>query len=235
MKLHIATPMYGGQCFTGYTDSMLRLVSLTNELGINLSWEFRYNESLIPRARDNAAHHFLKSDATHLMFIDADIKFDPQDVVKMLLADKEVICGIYARKCINWDKVKISIDSGITEKRQLERNSVDWVCTTNTYEEQDKILSTKIPQEIIYGGTGFMLIKREVFEKLKPHVITYTNNTENFYDEKTYGFFQLCVDPETNVLLSEDYFFCNKWRAIGGKVYAAPWAILQHTGTYSFG
>jgi len=234
MNLHIATPMYGGQCFGSYTDSILKLLLECQKLGVELSWEFMYNESLIPRARDNCVHSFLKSDATHLMFIDADIKFEPQHVVKMLLADKDVLCGVYPKKAINWAKVKFAIESGLTEQRQLERNSVDWVATTETEGELHDKMNAATPEEIIYGGTGFMMIKREVFEKLKPEVITYKNNTIHL-DEKTHGFFQLCVDPDTNVLLSEDYFFCNKWRAIGGKVHLAPWAILQHTGTYSFG
>lgn len=226
--------MYGGQCFGSFTDSMLRLLYECVKLGIDLNWEFMYNESLIPRARDNCVHSFLKSDATHLMFIDADIRFEPTQLIKMLLADKDVLCGVYPKKAINWDKVKYAIENGITEQRQLERNSVDWVVTAETTEDFHEKMNAQTPQEIIYGGTGFMMIKREVFEKLKPHVITYKNNTIHM-DEDTYGFFQLCVDPETNVLLSEDYFFCNKWREIGGKVYLAPWAILQHTGTYSFG
>lgn len=234
MNLHIATPMYGGQCFGSYTDSMLRLLYECVKLGIDLNWEFMYNESLIPRARDNCVHSFLKSDCTHLMFIDADIRFEPSHLIKMLLADKDVLCGVYPKKAINWDKVKYAIENGVTEQRQLERNSVDWVLTTETLDDFHLKMNAQTPQEITYGGTGFMMIKREVFEKLKPHVITYKNNTIHM-DEETYGFFQLCVDPDTNVLLSEDYFFCNKWREIGGKVHLAPWAILQHTGTYSFG
>jgi hypothetical protein len=235
MKLHISTPMYGGQCYGKYTSSMMRLVHETNNIGITLSWEFINNESLISRARENCVHGFLKSDYSHLMFIDADIEFEPYDIIKMLSADKDIICGAYPKKAINWEKVASMVNKGV-KPENLPRNSVDWVVNSSREPYIDEKLNAQdeTPQEVVYGGTGFMLIKREVFEKLKPHVIEYINNTQ-YVDEKTYGFFQLCVCPDTGVLLSEDYFFCNKWREIGGKVYLAPWVKLHHIGTYVFG
>jgi hypothetical protein len=95
------------------------------------------------------------------------------------------------------------------------------------------------PVEIFNGGTGFMLIKREVFEKLKDHVPTYLNDVLDLAGtigqrDEIHEFFATSIEPGTQRLLSEDYHFCRIWREIGGKVYAAPWCNLAHIGTYAF-
>jgi hypothetical protein len=95
------------------------------------------------------------------------------------------------------------------------------------------------PVEIFNGGTGFMLIKREVFTKLADHVPQYSNDVADLsgqmqQQEKIYEYFATSIEPETNRLLSEDYHFCRIWRLIGGKVWAAPWCQLSHIGTYAF-
>jgi hypothetical protein len=95
------------------------------------------------------------------------------------------------------------------------------------------------PVEIFNGGTGFMLIKREVFEKLKDHVPVYLNDVLDLAGtigqrDEIHEFFATSIEPGTQRLLSEDYHFCRIWREIGGKVYAAPWCNLAHIGTYAF-
>ena len=94
------------------------------------------------------------------------------------------------------------------------------------------------PVEIWNGGTGFMLIKREVFKKLSKTVPSYTNDVNdlsgNLKAEVIKEFFATSIEKETNRLLSEDYHFCNIWREAGGKVWAAPWCYLAHIGSYVF-
>ena len=94
------------------------------------------------------------------------------------------------------------------------------------------------PVEIWNGGTGFMLIKREVLEKLKPIVPWYVNDVTdlagNIGAEQISQFFTESIEPETKRLLSEDYHFCKTWRDNGGEIYAAPWVGLTHIGTYAF-
>ena len=97
-KLYIATPMYGGMCHGFYTQALLSLNNILRDHKIDSMISFMFNESLITRARNALTHTFLKSDCTHLFFIDADIKFNPQDFLGMLMADKEIICGIYPKK-----------------------------------------------------------------------------------------------------------------------------------------
>jgi len=112
-KLFVATPMYGGQCTGHYTQSLLQLQNLMQSNKIDMAISFVFNESLVTRARNALVHNFMKSGFTHMMFIDADIKFNPNDVIPMLLADKEVICGIYPKKEINWSLVEAACKAGV--------------------------------------------------------------------------------------------------------------------------
>ena len=235
-KLFIATPMYGGQCAGHYTQSILQLQGLCQQSRIDMAVSFMFNESLITRARNSLAHGFLKSGFTHLMFIDADIRFNPNDVIAMLLPDKEVIAGIYPKKEINWDMVKQAVEAGIPvdQLKYYSGTHVVNLADRSGYAE----FEVSTPSEILNAGTGFMLIKREVFEKLSPLVPTYVNNATDLSGklgaEEIKEFFTTSIEPETQHLLSEDYHFCRIWREAGGKIYAAPWAQLGHVGTYLF-
>ena len=94
------------------------------------------------------------------------------------------------------------------------------------------------PLEIWNGGTGFMLIKREVYEGLVGKLPTYLNNVMDIQNpqngERINEFFATCIEEESGLLLSEDYYFCKKARENGFKVWAAPWVDLAHVGTYAF-
>ena len=234
--LFVATPMYGGMCAGYYTQAMLLLQKQAEERGITLSFSFMFNESLITRARNSLAHGFLSTKATHLMFIDADIKFEPEHIFPMIEANKDIICGIYPKKEINWQSVRDAIGRGV-KNEDLKQHTGSFVVNLVNYEGSVTIPANE-PIEIWNGGTGFMLIKREVFEHLKGKVPTYTNDMNdlggflkaNVIDE----FFTTSIEEGTNRLLSEDYHFCQEWRKHGGKVYAAPWVQLSHIGTYAF-
>ena len=104
-KLFVATPQYGGLCYGYFAQSMMQLQNILRDNKVDMAASFLFNESQIQRARNALAHGFLKTDFTHLMFIDADIHFNPHDVLPMLLADKPIICGIYPKKEINWNQV----------------------------------------------------------------------------------------------------------------------------------
>lgn len=235
--IFIATPMYGGSCTGGYTASMMKLVLLFAEREWELSFLFRINESLIDRARNALATLFLDTEATHLLFIDADIGFVPEDVVAMVEADKDVLCGIYPTKSINWSSVSAAVKKGAPDS-ELHKYTSNWVVN---FLEKDapSSLNVKEPFEIRNGGTGMMLIKREVLTTLKKSVEHYvgSESDEAMIKHKNLlipRFFATSIDVETGVLLSEDYHFCKLWRNAGGKIFAAPWMRLSHVGTYVF-
>lgn len=237
-SLFVATPMYGGLCDGDYAVGLLRCVSVFSKAGIGMQLAYMKNESLITRARNNLAHDFLETDCTHLMFIDADIGFDPEAIVMMVQADKDIICGIYPKKEIDWNKVEKAVKNGVPA-HELHRHTGAFVVNlVGGAQEQEGILGQ--PMQIENGGTGFMLIKRQVFEALLGQVPIYINDmylaTDRERNAKViHEFFATSIDPESgNRLLSEDYHFCKIARKAGFTVWAAPWATLVHNGAYAF-
>jgi hypothetical protein len=244
-KIFVATPMYGGMCTGQYCKSSADLAILSSKYGMDVRFFYLYNESLITRARNYLVDEFLRSDCTHLMFIDADIGFDPDDVIALSViaetgSDKEVVCGPYPKKCISWEKIKKAVDRGFADKdpQQLEKYVGDYVF--NPTDGQDSIALNE-PVEVLEGGTGFMIIQRGVFEKFKT---AYPNlsykpdhvRTEHFDGSREiHAYFDCVIDPKTKRYLSEDYMFCQYARDAGMKVWLCPWMKLEHQGTYVFG
>ena len=244
-KIFVATPMYGGMCTGQYCKSSADLAILSSKYGMDVRFFYLYNESLITRARNYLVDEFLRSDCTQLMFIDADIGFDPDDVIALSViaetgSDKEVACGPYPKKCISWEKIKKAVDRGFADKdpQQLEKYVGDYVF--NPTDGQDSIALNE-PVEVLEGGTGFMIIQRGVFEKYKkayPHLSYKPDHvrTEHFDGSREiHAYFDCVIDPKTKRYLSEDYMFCQYARDAGMKVWLCPWMKLEHQGTYVFG
>jgi hypothetical protein len=237
-KTHIfvATPMYGGMCSGYFTNSLISMTNVMKQVGWDMSFSSMFNESLIQRGRNALAHQFLKSPCTHLMFIDADIKFDAAQIPPMVDADVDIICGIYPKKEINWHGVEKAVKEGVevdkltTRTGSLVVNLVDYTGSVTVPENK--------PVEIWNGGTGFMLIKREVLEGMADKVSSYVNDVTimngNIGDSRIIEYFACSIEPETQRLLSEDYHFCYMARKNGYKVWAAPWVRLGHLGSYLF-
>ena len=232
-SLMIATPMYGGMCTGTYVQGLLFTMQKMREVGVNVAWCQIMNESLITRARNELARVFLESDHDYLMFIDADIGFNGESILQLMAADKDVACGIYPKKEVNWDSVKRAALAG---KQDLDDHAGAFVF--NMIGRADAETDEHGFFEVRHGGTGFMLIKRGVFEHLKPHVPTYRTNSfqdehGNYMKPLTHEFFATSIDA-TGALLSEDYHFCELVREHGGSIWANPFIRLTHTGTYVF-
>jgi len=234
-SIMIATPMYGGMCTGAYVQGLLFTVAKMRELGVHVAWCQITNESLITRARNELARVFLASGHDYLMFIDADIGFDGEAVAQLMLTDRDIACGIYPKKEVNWDSVRRAASAGKLD--ELEHHAGAFVFNMVGGGDVETDESGCI--EVRHGGTGFMLIKRGVFEQLIPHVPTY--RVSSFQDEQgnyakplTYEFFATSIDA-SGALLSEDYHFCELWRQHGGIIHAHPFIRLNHVGTYIFG
>lgn len=170
-KLMVATPMYGGQCAGMYARSIADLSAWCARHEIGLQLYYLFNESLITRARNYCVDEFLRSDCTHLMFIDSDIGFNPQDVIAMLamMSDDspyDIMGGPYPKKCISWEKIKQAVDKGVADEdpNALEKFVGDYVF--NPKSNQREIPLGK-PVEVLEIGTGFMMVRRNAFEKYK--------------------------------------------------------------------
>lgn len=236
-KLFVATPMYGGMCTGMYASAVMQCVGMFGQNNIQMYYSFMMNESLITRARNSMAYDFMKSDATHLMFIDADIAFSPADIPRMVDADKDIICGIYPKKEINWVQVSEAVKQDVPPEHLQYHTGAFVLNLANG--EKSKSGNINEPIEIANGGTGFMLIKRNVFEELADKVPSYTNDMYHAIDtvrevKIIKEYFATSIDEESNRLLSEDYHFCKIARQAGFKVWCAPWASFSHTGTYNF-
>jgi hypothetical protein len=169
-KLFLATPMYGGQCAGMYTKSIADLTGLLARYQVPLQFYFLFNESLVTRARNYCVDEFMRSDCTHFIFIDSDIGFKAEDVVAMLAMqytndEYHVLCGPYPKKTISWEKIKRAVDKGVADEdpNVLENFVGDYVF--NPLRTGDNGIKIGEPCQVLEGGTGFMMIQREVFEK----------------------------------------------------------------------
>jgi len=173
-KLFVATPMYGGNCNGMYTRSLCDLTALCVKYGIELRSYFLFNESLITRARNYCVDEFLRSNAEHLLFIDSDIGFNPQDVIAMMALQEpgspyDVIAGPYPKKCITWEKIKAAVDKGVADENPnvLEDFVGDFVFNPAIEDDrpESRMIRLDEPASVLETGTGFMMIRRETFTK----------------------------------------------------------------------
>lgn len=227
-KLFVATPMFGGMGHCEYMTSLMNLYGQCASKNIPFTFATVSNESLIPRARNLLVSMFLQTDFTHLLFIDSDIEFDPNDVVKMLDHDKDILCGIYPKKEINWERVSQAARSGAPTDK-LQYNTATPVIQVLKDKDYSNVDFTK-PVEIKYGPTGMMLVKRSVFETLSDKVPSHKHQNPN--EPNLSVFFDTSIKGDE--YLSEDYHFCDIWRETGGKIYAAPWVKMNHVGRYKY-
>ncbi len=237
-KLFIGTPQYGGQCYGLYMKSCLDLQTACMQYGIDVKFSFLFNESLIQRARNYIVDEFLRSDCSHLMFIDADIGFNPMDIIAMLALDKDIMGAPYPKKTLKWENIKKAIVKHPTiSAAELERLAGDIVFNPVA---GTKSFSVTEPLEVLEIGTGMMMIRRDTLDKFKEAYPQYAYTPDHVGtahfggDRKIHSYFNVEIDPESNRVLSEDYHFCQMCRKIGVKVWMAPWILTTHTGTYAF-
>jgi hypothetical protein len=237
-KIFIGTPMYGGKADGLYVKSCLDLQGYLMQLGVECRFSFLFNESLITRARNYIVDEFLRSGFTHLLFLDSDIEFNPQDIVALIALDKDIIGAPYPKKSINWKTIAAALKRNPnTPAHELEKLVGDYVFNPIPGTKEFKVSE---PIQVMEIGTGYMLIKREVFTKFaeeyphlkyKPDHIGQANFDGSRY---IHAYFDTVIDPGSHRYLSEDYMFCQYWRAIGGQVWLCPWMATKHVGNYSF-
>ena len=218
-KLCIATPCYGGMLTDQYFHSILSLCALLGKEKIDHAVFTLRNDSLITRARNSLVAMFLESDCTDLIFIDADIKFDPESVLRMLNMDKPVIGAACPLKHLPLQyAVNFRFDGNPQDKKLIQDNGAI---------------------EVEDVGSSFLLIQRVVFDKFIQAFpqLHYQNRMTSFSpacDPYFYSFFDTMHDPDSNRYLSEDYTFCRRWQQIGGKTWIDPQTKLTHIGNYTF-
>ena len=226
-KLFVAAPMYGGQCAGMFCKSTNDLSALFRAHNIELKFYYLFNESLVTRARNYCCDEFMRSDCTHLMFIDSDIGFNAQDVMSLLaLSDGhpevnngepfDVLCGPYPKKCISWEKVKQAVDMGVADEdaEVLNKFVGDYVFNPAPGQNQIKLDE---PAEVMEGGTGFMMIRRETLEKYRdayPQLMykpDHVRTAEFDGSREIMAYFDALIDDKSMHIASslEEYFEAN--------------------------
>lgn len=235
MKLFIPVLCYGYHAHAGFMFSLMKLIMYLRDAGIKAVMFPICFESLVSRARNAAAAHFLTdTDATHMLFIDSDIEFEAEDVVRMIRADKPVIAAGYPQKWLSEPLMRkvFNDPQAATLPAPLE------LCTKHSVH----ILPNQPVADIMqanYVTTGFLLIKKEVFTKLKeayPNA-KYRNDIDAYMSADAnsfYDFFPVSIHPETRRYESEDYGFCRLWRQTGGEIFVLTNVTLKHHGWYAF-
>ena len=249
-KLFVATPMYGGMCNGMYTKASVDLGKLCQAYEIEVKFFYLFNESLITRARNYCVDEFLRSENyTHLMFIDSDIEFDPNDVLSLLaISDpdedpetrKDILCGPYPKKVISWEKIKRAVDKGYADENpgELEKFVGDYVFNPADGTEEIRLDE---PVKVLEGGTGFMMINRHafrIFDENYPEMSYIPDHirTKSFDGSREIMcYFDALIDAESKRYLSEDYMFCQWMAKVDVPTWICPWMKLSHCGSYVFG
>jgi hypothetical protein len=236
VHLVVATPCYGGMVTSLYATSLMRLQNACLQRGgIDLTVHMTSGDALIPRARQGLVAQFLHMElATHLIFIDADISFHPMEVFRLLDFNGDIAAGIYPTKKVDWEKAAAQAKEG---KENLESSSLGYVMGL---EDPGKVGTKNGFGKALYAGTGFMMIKRQVFlsmiEKYPELKYTKEDQAEDPLRGSPcrYAFFNCLVDQATGTFLSEDYSFCKRWRDMGGEIWIDLQSKLTHTGSINF-
>jgi hypothetical protein len=230
-QVMIGTPCFGGQVSWLYTVSLLRLQSAFLQRGWSLGFLLQAGDALVTRARQTIVCHFLNHpDATHLLFVDADIGFQPEQVTRLVEFDKDMTAGVYPVKQINWDLMPAVMQAGRTP---LESATLSYVVESDTSKEievRDGFVKSR------YAGTGFLMIRRAALEAMIEHYpelrYRHEHQSKDPLENSRWrsALFNCMIDQATGFYLSEDFSFCKRWTDMGGEIWVDYTSRLEHVG-----
>ena len=231
--LVIGTPCQGGQVTGLYLSSLLKLQEACLHEGIRLTFQMPGGDDLVTRARQEITARFLADPtATHLLFIDSDIGFDPAQVFRLLRFGTEIAAALYPLKKINWDKVQSLAAAG---HPKVESANLTYVLEV---EKPERIKDGFIQAQLT--GSGFLMIQRSALLQMteKYPDLRYRGKGEGreaeILDQWRYALFNCLIDEKSGLFLSEDYSFCRRWTGIGGTIWVDLQSRLQHVGNMVF-
>jgi hypothetical protein len=242
-RIYVATPVHS-ECSIHYTQALLKFQQACMMNNIMVSFSL-LKSSLVTQGRNLCVANFLSDPGnyTHMLFIDSDIDFKFETIMKMLKLDKEVIATPYPMKHIHWEQIWDRLQKGkIKNKDELMRSGFIYpIKMEGLMDDVKKEISIVDGlMEVSHAPTGCMLIKRQVFDKM---IKAYPND---FIDQATivngeaktnpymYNFFDTVHDQASKKYYGEDFGFCRKWTAIGGKCYCLIDEYITHVGEYQY-
>ena len=226
-KVFIATPCFGAQVSCFFTQSLIETIDLLKRHGIDSKVAFMPNQ-IVTRARNLLTQDFMESDCTHLFFIDADIQWNPMDVLRLLEHQKPIVVGLYPNKCYQYRRMFEEQPGFVVENESQLSKGIEY---SSRFKANHNKLHNDWLIELEYGATGFMLIERDVITKLQQHVDSYKHPEQQ--DKRIHDLFNCrVVDGD---YLTEDYYFCYLWKEkCGGTIWADISICLNHEGWHSF-
>jgi hypothetical protein len=234
VNLVIATPCFGGQVSVLYAASLFKLQKLVRTYSdLNLKILFKDGDALITRARASLVSQFLDDEsATHLLFLDADIGFEPDQVLRLLQSGADMCAAIYPIKRIEWDKVKTTIEAARPNPAAAALKYVFEVDDPNAVAEKGGFVKVR------YAGTGFLMIRRAALERMCARYPQLRYRRDHSIDAATasdnrFALFE-CMIAEDGTYLSEDFAFCKRWTDMGGEIWADLESKLSHVGPMTF-
>ena len=235
MRPVIMTPSHDGKYFHNYVISLMGLINVAQQSGLAMDVFLHRGESLVTRARNNCVADFLANpNWTHLFWIDSDIGFSPQAALRLLLSDYDIAAGVYPLKTDRWPSEGANVE-GLSPEQMLTRFA-RYTINADATEETNRIDLEILPDGFMRmneAPTGFMVIKRNVFERMMKHYpdLQYVPDSVGVEDKGLhYRFFDVMVDPKTRRYLSEDYGFCRLWEWMGESMYIDANSNLTHQG-----
>jgi hypothetical protein len=234
VNLVVATPCFGGQISALFATSLLKLQSRARSYGgLSLKFFFKDGDALITRARASLVSQFLDDPAaTHLLFIDADIGFEPEQVFRLVTCGADMCAAVYPIKRIDWDKVKTTMETGRRNPAAAALRYVMEVDDANAVVEKGGFVKVR------YAGTGFLMIRRAALERMCTRYPQLRYRRDHSLDALTasdnrFALFE-CMIGEDGTYLSEDFAFCKRWTDIGGEIWADLDSRLNHVGPMTF-
>ena len=250
-KIYILTPCYGSLCFVNYVKCVMATADMFRSLGIGYSLEFCRNDSLVSRARNNLVAKAMNDpEMTHIIFIDADITWNPTDILKLIICNKALCGGVYPLKHYYWERLtanpeknfikevlerkkKSDFHAHISDELMIQHNLLRYNINYN-----NNVLSIENNlAKVRHLATGFMMIKRSTIEKMSQAFpstkyiddVGFLQGKENDF---AYALFDCGV--EDNHYYSEDWLFCHRWTKMGGSIWLDVTINLVHTGNEDF-
>jgi hypothetical protein len=234
VNLVIATPCFGGQVSVLYTASLYKLQKLVRSYSdFNLKVLFKDGDALITRARASLVSQFLDDpESTHLLFIDADIGFEPEQVLRLIECGADVCAAVYPIKRIDWDRIKTTMEAARPNPAAAALKYVFEVDDPSAVIQKGGFVKVR------YAGTGFLMIRRQALERMCAHYPQLQYKRDHSIDAAAAGgnrfaLFE-CMIAEDGTYLSEDFAFCKRWTGMGGEIWADLQSRLAHVGPMTF-
>jgi hypothetical protein len=233
INLVVATPCFGGQISVLYAASLFKLQTLLRAYrDINLKMIFKDGDALITRARASLLSQFLDDpSATHLLFIDADIGFEPDQVVRLIECGADMCAAVYPIKRIDWQRMKNALSGAQPNPAASLQYALE-------VEDPNAVIANSGFIKVRYAGTGFLMIRRAALERMCAHYPQLRYKRDHSIDaaaesDNRFALFE-CAIADDGTYLSEDFAFCKRWTDMGGEIWADLNSRLHHIGPMTF-